>query len=175
MFVEKNLKKPKIEVQASNFCIHEQKGYIQKLNNRDLEMNNEKIWYLPVFPVINPKKPEKVRLVWDAAASVNGVSLNSFLLTGPDFLVPLIGVLYRFREKCVAMCADIKEMYHQIKIKEIDQQSQRFLWPNANDDTITDVYVICSECHLELTAHLLVHNLSKIKMLHFMLKNIRLR
>lgn len=49
--------------------------------------------------VVRPKQVGKVRLLWDAAASVQGVSLNSQLLKGPDLLVPLISVISRFLEK----------------------------------------------------------------------------
>lgn len=86
-------------------------------------------WYLPVFPVFNPKKPDKVRLVYDAAAkNCNGLSLNSFLMSGPDLLTPLPEVLIRFREKAVAVSADIREMFHQVRVRDADKDAQRFLW-----------------------------------------------
>lgn len=74
------------------------------------------------------KKPEKIRLIWDAAATVDGVSLNSLLLKGPDQLTSLSAVLVRFRQYAIAVSADIKEMFHQIRIREADRHSQRFLW-----------------------------------------------
>ncbi|XP_017466482.1 PREDICTED: LOW QUALITY PROTEIN: uncharacterized protein LOC108359238 [Rhagoletis zephyria] len=55
-----------------------QKGYARRLTPLDAAV--ERYWYLPIFAVTNPNKPGKVRLVWDAAAKVNGVSLNSMLL-----------------------------------------------------------------------------------------------
>ncbi|XP_065082427.1 uncharacterized protein LOC135704845 [Ochlerotatus camptorhynchus] len=98
------------------------KGYIRKLSDE------ERVWYLPLFPMFNPNKPGKVRIVWDAAAKTNGVSLISMLLTGPDLLTPLDYVLYRFREFLVELSGDIREMYLQVFMCKKDQYCIRVLW-----------------------------------------------
>ena len=71
----------------------------------------EKIWYLPHDPVVNPNKPGKVRRVANAAAKFRGQSLNSNLITGPDLLNNLVGILLRFRENPVAILSDIEGMF----------------------------------------------------------------
>ena len=84
-----------------------QKGYVRKLDEEEANFENSKTWYLPHFGVTNPNKPGKFRLVFDAAAKSNGVSLNDALLVGPDLLNSLIGVLLKFRQYKVAFSADI--------------------------------------------------------------------
>ncbi|XP_055614693.1 uncharacterized protein LOC129761014 [Uranotaenia lowii] len=105
-----------------------QKGYARELTQEELNVKRDRTWYLPIFPVTNPNKPNKTRLVWDAAATSHGISLNSMLLKGPDQLASLISVLLKFREFKVGISGDIREMYHQILIRESDQHCQRFFW-----------------------------------------------
>ncbi|XP_037297042.1 uncharacterized protein LOC119190090 [Manduca sexta] len=93
-----------------------------------------KKWYLPHFAVINAKKPDKLRVVHDAAAKTRGVSLNDYLYTGPDLLQPLPGILMRFREHPFAITADISEMFLQIQLREEDRDALRYLWRGTRRD-----------------------------------------
>ncbi|XP_026322792.1 uncharacterized protein LOC113232330 [Hyposmocoma kahamanoa] len=95
---------------------------------------NPKTWYLPHFAVINPQKPEKLRLVHDAAAKAKGVSLNDMLLPGPDLIQSLPGVLMKFRQRPVAVAADIRDMFLRVTIREEDRDMQRFLWRGDDRD-----------------------------------------
>lgn len=121
-----------MEAQLSEYL---RKGYIRQVSNEEIAENSSNCWYLPVFPVRNPNKPKKLRIVWDAAASVDKVSLNSMLLTGPDLLSCLPGVLLRFREKKFAIAGDLMEMFHQIKTAAEDQKFQWFMW-KGKDKTL---------------------------------------
>ncbi|XP_039451485.2 uncharacterized protein LOC120430439 [Culex pipiens pallens] len=133
---------------------YQQKGYAHVATPNELNQAEPgKIWYLPLNVVKHPKKPEKVRLVWDAAASVRGKSLNTELLKGPDLLTSLPTVLSRFRERPIAFGGDIAEMYHQLQIQPSDKSAQRFLYrPNGSNQPVIFVMDVatfgaaCSPC-----------------------------
>lgn len=115
---------------------YEKKGYIRKLTQDESKTITATTWYLPLFAVRNPNKPGKIRMVWDAAAVVEGISLNSMLIQGPDLLQNLLSIIFRFREKQFAIVGDIREMFHQIQLRPQDRNSQRFLWRNDDDETL---------------------------------------
>ncbi|XP_065083393.1 uncharacterized protein LOC135705548 [Ochlerotatus camptorhynchus] len=72
------------------------------------------VWYLPLNVVENPRKPGKVHLVWDC----------------------------RFRERRYAFGGDIKEMYHQFKIRKEDKNAQRFLFRDEPAAPEPQVYIM---------------------------------
>ena len=80
------------------------------------------------FSCAKPKKPDKLRIVFDCAARHMGTSLNDALLQGPDVVNCLTGVLTRFREEKIALVADIEAMFHQVKVRSEDMDSLKFLW-----------------------------------------------
>ncbi|XP_043861898.1 uncharacterized protein LOC122756444 [Drosophila santomea] len=111
------------------------KNYAFELETKDIAEDINRVWYLPIFIALNPNKPNKIRLVWDAAAKSHGKSLNDFMLNGPDFLNPLTEVLMAFRVGRIGVCADIAEMFHQITIQQSDMHAQRFLWLSKGNKT----------------------------------------
>ncbi|XP_055522651.1 uncharacterized protein LOC129716837 [Wyeomyia smithii] len=121
---------------------YQQKGYAHLATAEELaEIKPGKAWHLPLYVVVNPKKPGKVRIVCDAAASVRGISLNSLLLTGPDVLVSILAVFCQFRERPIAIGGDIREMYHQMLIRLADRRVQRFLFRRSTKDE-PSIYVM---------------------------------
>ena len=110
------------------------KGYARKFTPEEAAVTGPRTWYLPHFSVLNPNKPGNVRIVFDAAAEYGGTSLNNNLLQGPDCTNNLVGVLLRFRQDRTAIVADIESMFHQVKVKEQDQDSLRFLWWDGGTD-----------------------------------------
>ena len=77
----------------------------------------------------------------DAAAQCEGTSLNDALVTGPDLLNSMIGVVLRFRVGPIAICADIEEMFLRVLTTEEDSDSLRFLWQDdIHSDEPPDTY-----------------------------------
>ncbi|XP_062540966.1 uncharacterized protein LOC134209009 [Armigeres subalbatus] len=111
-----------------------EKDYAHKASKKELETTKpNQTWYLPLGVVENPKKPGKTRLIWDAAAKVQGEAA--------------------VEQYNIAVCGDIAEMFHQIRIQEKDKHFQRFLWRDNHMDE-PQVYVMdvatfgatCSPC-----------------------------
>lgn len=121
-------------------CIDQyiEKGYVRKVT--EYEQNKSK-WYLPHFPVIRPDKDTtKTRIVFDASAKCEGVSLNDTIHQGPKLQRELFDVLLRFRRFPVAIVCDIAEMYLRIGIAPEDKPYHRFLWRGMNQCHSPDVY-----------------------------------
>ena len=116
-----------------------EKGYIKRLTKEEAGAPVTRKWYLPHHPVVNPKKPGKVRRVCDAAAKFQGSSLNSHLLSGPDLLNNLVGIFMQFREEKEALSGDIEAMFNQVAVPEADQGALRFLWRQSPESPI-EVY-----------------------------------
>ena len=79
-------------------------------------------------------------MVFDAASKFGGVSLNDKLLTGPDLLNNLVGILMRFRTGKIGIMADVEQMFHQVRVCEADRDSLRFLWRDLDETKTLSEY-----------------------------------
>ena len=101
------------------------KGYVRKIDN--FEEKPIVRWYLPHFAVVrNDCTTTKTRVVFDASAKFNGVSLNDMICQGPKLQRELIDVLLRFRRYPVAIICDIAEMYLRIELCPEDRSVTDF-------------------------------------------------
>ena len=116
-------------------CLDTMSSYIEAGHIEQLPDNNSiepsKLWYLPVFPVVHPKKGT-TRLVFDSSAVYGGTSLNKELIQGPDQNNLLQGVLQRFRINPVAFVGDIQKMFHCFHLPQQDKDCLRFFWYRNN-------------------------------------------
>ncbi|XP_053968687.1 uncharacterized protein LOC128870108 [Anastrepha ludens] len=121
-----------------------EKEYAKRLSPDEANVNADRTWYLPHFATCNVNKGNKRRLVFDAAAKINNMSLNCALMKGPEEYQPksLLAILCRFRQGKFAVCGDICEMFHRILIRHEDQNAQRFLWRGGDRSKPPDVYVM---------------------------------
>ncbi|XP_033099479.1 uncharacterized protein LOC117103088 [Anneissia japonica] len=85
----------------------------------------------------HPRKPNKIRVVFDCAARYKGSSLNDYLLQGPNLTNSLLGVLLKFRVEPIAIVGDIEEMFNQVLVRPCDRDFLRFLWWEDDDGLIS--------------------------------------
>ena len=134
---EKRLKRNPELVSSYNGIIHSflNKGYVTKLSGISDQ------WLLPHFPVLRAdKSTTKVRIVFDAAAQRNGISLNHFIAAGPKLQRDLVYILLLFRKGSVALICDVAEMYLQVELAKRDKKYVRFLWRDMDQSRSPDVY-----------------------------------
>ena len=90
------------------------KGYVKESKSNQ----DGRVWYLSHHGVYHPRKPGKIRFVFDCSSELNGRSINKELLMGPDLTNQLIEVLTRFQQEEVAVMADIEKIYFQILVSD---------------------------------------------------------
>ncbi len=89
-------------------------------------------WTLSLFPAYHPWKPEP-RPVYDCAATVNGVSLNSKALSGPNQYNLMLEVFLRFQWGKYRYSGDIATMFYQVFVPHSQRRYLRFWWyPNGD-------------------------------------------
>ena len=103
------------------------KGHATKVPIDQLGKGGGHVWYLP-----HPKKPCKIRVVFDASAEFEGMSLNKVLLPGPALMNSLLGVLIRFRRERIGVMCDIEQMFYSFYVNPEHRDYLRFLWFQDN-------------------------------------------
>ncbi|XP_073725195.1 uncharacterized protein [Misgurnus anguillicaudatus] len=127
-----------------------QSGAIKRLSPEERDKDGE-TWFIPHHMVSHNGKN---RVVFDCSFKFNGLSLNESLLAGPTLGSSLLGVLLRFREHAVAISADIKGMFHQVRLLPEDRPLLRFIWRDSKKGGAPDVFewqvlpfgTTCSPC-----------------------------
>ncbi len=127
-----------------------QSGAIRKILPKDMERDGES-WFIPHHMV---RHNEKNRVVFDCSFQFSGLSLNDSLLAGPTLGSSLLGVLLRFREHAVAISADIRGMFHQVRLLPEDRPLLRFVWRDSKEKGPHEVFewqvlpfgTTCSPC-----------------------------
>ena len=88
-------------------------GHVEKVPDAEMVTEVGHIWYIPHDGVYQPQKPNKIRVVFDCSAQFQGVSLNNYLLQGPEITNKFAGLICRFRKEPVAIMCDVEKMFYQ--------------------------------------------------------------
>ena len=119
------------------FSEYENKGYIRRIT----VAQPKNLRFIPHHPVLSPKKPGRLRIVFDCAAKSGGFSLNDCILSGPDLTNDITGVLLRFRMHQIAVSADIEEMFLQVGLPPEDRAPFSFFWyPDGDLQKRPEIY-----------------------------------
>ena len=89
------------------------------------------LWDGMVFATTSSAKPEQAwqsKTCLQCYIKVQRTCLDDELLARLDLLHGFIGTTFRFREGPIALTADIKSMFLQVKVPEQDISCLRFLW-----------------------------------------------
>ena len=109
-------------------------GYAEKVPNDNQRATDGKpVWYIPHHGVYYPKKPNKIRVLFDFSAQFQVESLNNHLSQGPDLTNNLTSVLCRFCCEPIALMCDIEAMFYQLKVPVHHRDFHRFLWWENGD------------------------------------------
>ncbi len=73
-----------------------------------------KVWYLPHHRIYHPRKPNKLRVVFDCSAKYHGSSLNDKLMQGPEF-----------RRRFVTVSPGPSGIYSRYRIHVLSSSSSR--------------------------------------------------
>lgn len=128
---QKLLRNPDLKKQYSQFIAeYESLGHMEPVPVNEIELPNDKHFYLPHHPVFKEASTTtKLRVVFDASAkSQSGFSLNDKLLVGPTIQQPLFEILLRFRKHRFVFTADIEKMFRQVWMNRKDIDYQRIVW-----------------------------------------------
>ena len=140
-------KNPKFFADYQTFMKDLTSQWTERVPADRLEVQDGRVNYVPHTGVYHLKKPGQIRVVFDCSAQYNGVSLNDYLLQGPDFMNDLLGILCRFRQESVAFMKDIKSMFHQFVVSEEHRDLLRFFWW-LNGDPSKEVAEYRMKAHL---------------------------
>ena len=129
---------------------HKSKAWLKKVLHKNLLRmkliaTKGPVFYLSHHEILKPdSESTPCRIVFDSSATFKGHVLNNYWTKGPDLLNNLLGILIQFSENNLAMTADIKKMYHVVKISGQDQHMHRFLWRDMDISRDPDICIVTS-------------------------------
>lgn len=104
---------------------HLDAGYLQEIDE-----NSRDGYFIPHRAVLRPSSSSTpLRVVFDASCKTDsGKSLNDILYPGPKLQNDIFKILINFRIHPIAVIADLRQMYLQIRVNPDHRKFQRILW-----------------------------------------------
>lgn len=94
-------------------------------------------YYLPHHAVLKPTSSStKLRVVFDATARANGLSLNEVLMVGPTIQKGIFFIVLRFRLHMFVFSADVSKMYRQVRMDPGHRRYLRIFWRNNTSERL---------------------------------------
>lgn len=117
----------------------------RKLSDNKLRTYKGPVHYVQHHGVHKPdSNSTPLSIVFNSLASYMGHVLNHYWCKGPSVLNSHLGILFRFRQKEVAVVGDISKMYRSVKLSYMDQHTHRFVWRNMNTERRPDHFVLAT-------------------------------
>ncbi|XP_031632022.1 uncharacterized protein LOC116346230 [Contarinia nasturtii] len=153
MYLEKKLER---NPQMHQFYVQQMResialGHLQPCTEKP--QPGEIVYHIP-HHCTEKKKP---RVVYDASCKTDrGISLNDIQMLGEKLQRNLHEIIMRFRRHRIAVCADIKKMFNQVRINRQQWNLQRIFWRENRHDPIREYWLTVVTFGLTSSAHLAV-------------------
>ncbi|XP_031634329.1 uncharacterized protein LOC116347753 [Contarinia nasturtii] len=116
--------------------------------------SDEIVYYIPHHCI-----SKENRIVYDASCETDtGVSLNQIQMLGPKLQKDLFVTIMRFRRHRIAIYADIKRMFNQVKLEKDQWNLQRIFWRENNDQPLREYWLTVIIFGMKSSAHLVVRS-----------------
>lgn len=126
---------------------YERLGHMRKVTSE--AKANEIVYHIPHHCVT-----KKFRVVFDASCKTNkGISLNDVQQLGEKLQSNLNEIVMRFRKYRVAMSADIKMMFRQVRIVPEQWNLQRIFWRESPRERLEEYWLTVITYGMTSSAH----------------------
>ena len=101
-----------------------QQGIVEEVIEGTLTNTDARAHYLSHHAVIRKdKQTTKLRIVYDASACSEGISLNDSLFSGPKFNQNILDIIVRFRTYKIALVADVEKAFLMVSVCSKDRDA----------------------------------------------------
>lgn len=138
LLLEKRLaKNPDLKARYAAFIDEYQAlGHCREVNEHEDPVGIQ-TYYLPHHCVLKPSSSStQLRVVYDATAKAEGLSLNDVLMIGSNSQSDLFSIVLRFRTHNVVFSVDASKMYRQILVDPSQTRYQRIFWRGSPSEAL---------------------------------------